>query len=180
MSRRGLTCSSTDAPTSGLLYALFQPSRRGSQATSAGSTAGATEEGASLRSEDCQTLASCSRGLLGPGSGHPGDRACLGRAAAPRGPRAALFTVAQAPGQARSPWEVTAGGWGGRGTGWVLGADESCRNQTRAHVKRRREEEAQANRRAAGMIGLVSHSGRWRQRWRHPPGMSGGASLSCL
>lgn len=55
-----------------------------------------------------------------------------------------------------------------QGGGVVSGVDESCRNQNQAHMKRRQGEEAQANRWVAGMTGLVSHSGRWRQRWRHP------------
>lgn len=50
----------------------------------------------------------------------------------------------------------------------VSGVDESRRNQNQAHMKRRQGEEAQANPWVAGMTGLVSHSGRWRQRWRHP------------
>lgn len=62
------------------------------------------------------TLGSCSRGLLGPSSGHPGDRACLGTAAAWRGPLAALFTVAQTPGPGRVgpglPESLGSDGWG--------------------------------------------------------------------
>lgn len=48
---------------------------------------------------DCGLL---QQGLLGPGLGHPGDRACLGRAGAERGPLAVLFTVAQTPSLALS------------------------------------------------------------------------------
>lgn len=33
---------------------------------------------------------------------------------------------------------------------------------------KRRQEEAQADRWVAGMTGLVSYLGRWRQKWRHP------------
>lgn len=64
------------------------------------------------------------QGLLSPGSGHPGDRACPGRAAAPRGPLAAVFTVAQTPGPARGPP-------GSDKKGVVSVADESAETRTR-------------------------------------------------
>lgn len=68
------------------------------------------EGGGLLRSDACQTRGSCCRALLGPGYGHPGDRACLGSAGL-SGPLAALFTVAQTPGLALpAPWEVMGGG----------------------------------------------------------------------
>lgn len=78
------------------------------------------------------------------------------------GPLTALFTVV------RTPWACPWPPGSDREGGVVSGVDESRRNQNQAHMKRRQGEEAQANRWVAGMTGLVSHSGRWRQRWRHP------------
>lgn len=84
-------------------------------------------------------LSSCSRGFRGPGSGHQETGPAWAERATVRGPLAAVFIVAQTPGPGLvSPGLPAALGSAREGVGSV--ADENHKT-----MKRRREEEAQAD-----------------------------------
>lgn len=122
--------------------------------------------GALAQERSLSDSVSCSGGLLGPGPGHPGDRACPGRAAAPRPSGCLVSPLPRLQGLACQlgpavTWEVT-----GRGEGWFQSLMKATETRTKHTGKGRTRRGASC--RVAGVIGLVPQVGRWRQRQKHP------------